>query len=413
MRLCCLLVWMGLVSSLGAQQSGFQLNLLGQRQLAMGNAATALTLDASSGFFNPGGLVFTPHRFNLLFGATAIRPLTQFLGERPSTYQASTDTLLLTPIHFYTAWRGQGGTPLGRIALGLSVNNPFSTAIRWPDDWRGRFISQEFSINTLFIQPTLSVKVSDRVGVGAGVAYAWGNLLIRRAIQIDGPNGTEGSAQFAGTGQGLGFNLGLHVDLSDKVHLALSYRSSIRIEIDSGMASFKVPESVISQFPDQAIGTTLPLPPVVSLGLSYQPQQRLLLSFEINWVGWQVFDSLNLNLAQPVPFLRQFPERSFRSSLNFRTGGEYRLDEHWRLRAGVMYDSSPVPQGHVSPDLPDANRIGLSIGVGTKVWRGLSIDLSYAYAYTGERTSTLQAAAFSGIYQSTSSTLGLGLGYGF
>lgn len=399
--------------SLGAQHSGFQLNLLGQRQLAMGNAATALTLDASSGFFNPGGLVFTPDRFNLLFGATAARPLTQFLGEQPSTYQTNTDTLLLTPIYLYTAWHGKRGTPFRRVALGLSVNNPFSTAIRWPEGWRGRFISQEFSINTLFIQPTLSVKISDQVGLGMGLVYAWGNLLIRRAIQIDGPNGTEGSAQFAGTGRGLGFNLGLHLDLTDKVHLALSYRSPIRIEIDSGMATFKVPESVISQFPDQAIGTTLPLPSVASLGLSYQPQQRLLLSFEVSWVGWQVFDSLNIRLAQPVPFLRQFPERSFSSGLSFRMGGEYRLDEHWQLRAGMMYDNSPVPQGYVSPDLPDANRIGLSVGIGARVWRGLSIDLSYVYAYTGERTSTLQAAAFSGIYQSTSSTLGLGLGYGF
>jgi len=71
----------------------------------MGNAATGLGLDASSSFFNPGGLVFTPRRVGLQFGGSGTRALTQYLSERPSTYRASTDTVLLTPIYFYAAWR--------------------------------------------------------------------------------------------------------------------------------------------------------------------------------------------------------------------------------------------------------------------------------------------------------------------
>jgi long-chain fatty acid transport protein len=410
---CLWLAWFSLTATAFAQGSGFQLSLVGQRQLAMGLAGSSLVYDASSAFLNPGALVFVPHRTNLLFGGTASRTLTQYLSEQPSTYQVSADTLLLTPVYFYGSWKGKADGKVKWLALGLSINNPFGTATRWNDQWRGKFISQEFVLNTLFIQPTVSFRLSDQLGLGIGGTYALGTFLSRRAIQIDGPNGTEGSARFSGTGNGVGFNLGLSIKVDDHVRLGLTYRSAITIQIDSGMARFNVPESVSDQFVDQAFATALRLPGAVSLGLSYQPQERLLLAFELSWVGWQVFDSLRLELIEPVPNLRQYPERAYEATLNFRVGGEYRLNEHWNLRAGLFYDNSPVPQDFLAPDIPDANRIGLTTGLGVRVIGGVTLDVSYAYAYTGERTATLRRAAFSGVYQSTRAVLGLGLGYAF
>lgn len=414
LRIMCLgWLWAASLGGLLAQGSGFQLNLVGQRQLGMGLAGTSLTEAPSSTYLNPGGLSFLAEGGHVQLGGTAARALTQYLSEQPSTYQVNTDTLLLTPVYLYAAWRGRANGWARRLALGLSVNNPFGQSTRWPDNWRGKFITQEFALNSLFIQPTLAVQLSEAVGLGVGGVYALGTLLSGRAIQIDGPNGTEGSARFAGTGHGWGFNLGLHVKLTPQVQMGLSYRSGIRIRIDSGSARFNVPESVSAQFVDQAFQADLSLPPTVSLGLSYRPQERLLLAFEVNWVGWQRFDSLRLQLAQPVPFLQQYPERDYEATLNLRIGGEYRLTEQWSLRAGVFYDQSPVPQALMSPDIPDANRIGLTTGAGVLLFGRLDLELAFAYAYTGERTAALTPAAFSGIYQSARSVLGLGLGYAF
>lgn len=405
--------WLSLLLPISATAGGFQLYLLGQRQLGMGMASTALAQDASAGYFNPGALIFTPRRGNLLIGATAHRPITLYQGQPPSAYRTGIDTVVLTPMYIYGAWKGKKGSPLERWALGLSFNNPFSVTNRWPDNWKGKFLTQEFSINALSLQPTLSFRLSDKVGIGAGLIYTAANLLSRRALPNSGPNDSESAAQFRGTGTGWGLSLGIYAAPSQKVRLGLTYRSGTTIALDSGAASFNVPASLQSQYPDQAFYTELPLPTELNLGLSYRPQELLLLSFEVQWVGWQRFDSLEMKLSQPIAGLTSYPERAFANTFNFRLGGEYNLSRSTMIRAGGYYTASPVQQQYVLPDLPDANSIGLTAGFSWRIIDDLSLDVSYAFEYTGERTAIFEAGAFAGIYRSTQSSLGVGLGYTF
>ena len=209
------------------QASGLQLSLLAQRQSAMGQAGTALVRDASTAFYNPGGLGFLPKRGSLQFGTTAIRPSTAYQAQWPNNYQESTESVLLTPVNLYASWRGKKDRKWQRLSVGLSINNPFASSIIWPDDWKGRFISQEFSLNTFFAQPTISYQLTKDLGIGGGIIYGFGNLAARRALSIDGLNGSEGSARFSGTGDGIGANLGLYYRLGPDFSVGLNYRTGV------------------------------------------------------------------------------------------------------------------------------------------------------------------------------------------
>lgn len=412
MRILTILISLILIIN-GAMAGGFKLYLMGQRQLGMGVASTALAQDASAGYFNPGALVFTPHRANLLFGGTAIRPITQYAGLPPSAYVTAMDTVVITPIYLYGSWKGKKDTPLGRWALGFSLTNPFGSTTRWPDDWKGKYLTQEFAINTLALQSTLSFKVTPKLGIGLGFRYLAGTLLGRKALPNTSSNGADGNAQYSGTGAAWGLSLGMYAALSDKVNLGITYRSRMSIPLDSGIIRFTVPPSLTSQYPDQSFYSEIPLPSELNLGLSYRPQERLLLSFEVQWVGWQVFDSLHIYLQEEVPGFTTYPERAFKNTVNFRLGGEYSLSTNTMIRAGGYFKNSPVPQLYVSPELPDANSIGITAGFSWRIIRNLTLDLAYVYEYTGERTSSFSAGGFGGIYRSTQSNLGIGLGYVF
>ncbi|MEM9987518.1 MAG: outer membrane protein transport protein, partial [Bacteroidota bacterium] len=195
--------------------------------------------------------------------------------------------------------------------------------------------------------------------------------------------------------------------------LGITYRHHIDLPIDSGRASFSVPSSLQDQYPAQAFHTLVPLPKELNIGFSYQPQEQLLLSFEVQWVGWSRFDSLVYAFPEVVRNLPLYPERAYRNTFTFRVGGEYRSSERVQIRAGAYYDSSPIPRLRLSPELPDATAIGLSTGLGIRLIGGLSLDASLVYEYTGDRTDSFSAAAFSGVYRSTQLSFGLGLGYQF
>ncbi|MDX2245195.1 MAG: outer membrane protein transport protein [Bacteroidia bacterium] len=414
MRLLTTLLFTGVWLLTKGYCGGFQLNLHGQRQLGMAHTGTGLALDGSSVFFNPGALGFQP-RGSVMIGSSAVFPVTSFLARTPSVYQVNMDTLLFTPIYLYLSWSGKAETVKKKgLSYGISVNNPYLGGSKWPDDWKGKFISQEFAINTFFIQPTLSYKFNDKVGIGLGFSYGFASLFNRKAIKGDGPNGSEGAAILSGTGRGAGINAGLFLKPNEQVSLGVSWRSPVRIHIPQGAAKFDVPESLEDVFPDMSFSTAFTLPGVLSIGLGYRPDERWLLAADLNFTGWSRYDSLHFTFEQEIPPVSKWPSRKgFINSTTFRIGGEYQINPRIRFRGGVYYDQSPVPEGFVSPELPDADRIGLSIGTGINLAERLFFDLSWLYEFTGERTAIFDEAVFGGTYKTSTNIAGIGIRYDF
>jgi long-chain fatty acid transport protein len=51
-----------------------------------------------------------------------------------------------------------------------------------------------------------------------------------------------------------------------------------------------------------------------------------------------------------------------------------------RLRGGYLYDPSPIPNAYATPLIPDADRQGLSVGVGLGAVQW-SLDVGYQYLW--------------------------------
>ncbi len=66
-----------------------------------------------------------------------------------------------------------------------------------------------------------------------------------------------------------------------------------------GDATFTIPGSLYSIIPaNNKFDADLPLPANFDLGLSFKASEKLLLAAEINYVFWDVYDSLNFTFKK-------------------------------------------------------------------------------------------------------------------
>jgi long-chain fatty acid transport protein len=389
---------------------GFQLNLQGIQQLAMGGGGAAYPWDVSTIFYNPGGLSRLEgiQAYGSMLG---IAPSIKYVETPTGGYSYETRSQWFTPFNVYVGGTIKKGSKIG---LGLGVYTPFGSGTKWPDDWAGRYLSQETALQSIFFQPTVSYRINDLISLGAGFVYAYGSLKLRQAIPVQFMDGRDGAASLKGNGSGIGFNAGIQIKATDKLNVGVTYRSKVRMNVKSGTADFDVPASLTTSFPDTKFSAALPLPEVFSLGLSYQITGDLVVQADLNYVGWKAYDTLSFDYKDNTAQLEDtHTPRLYQNKAAFRLGAHYLFSEKLAGMIGGAYDPSPVRDHYVSPELPDANRLTGSLGLTYSPVSRLKIMLAVEFVSSVKRDATFEPGNFSGKYQSKAFNGGLGIGYQF
>jgi long-chain fatty acid transport protein len=170
------------------------------------------------------------------------------------------------------------------------------------------------------------------------------------------------------------------------------------MKLEDGDAEFTVPSSLSPVIPAKnSFSASLPLPAVVSAGITWHTTKSLDIGFEFDWVGWSAYKSLAFDFTNNTPAVEDTDSpRNYKDSWNVHLGGEYRLEKLWQFRAGVYYDKTPVQVGYMTPETPDSNRLGLTAGVGLSIGNHVQLDLSFLYVSGMEREQTVQDAIDAG-----------------
>ena len=122
---------------------GFQLNVQGIKAIAMGGAFTGIGSDASTVFFNPGGMCnLSGHNFTV--GVNYITASVSL--QTPETSNINQTSPSATPFHVYYS-----GELNDKVSIGFLINNQFGSSSSFEDDWQGRYIIQNisFKINAI------------------------------------------------------------------------------------------------------------------------------------------------------------------------------------------------------------------------------------------------------------------------
>lgn len=387
---------------------GYQVNLQGQKQQAMASAGAAFAQDAAILFYNPGGATFL-EKSELIVGATPTFGRGKFLDANTNATAETT-----SPTSFPFAVYGVFGLKkVERLKLGLAIYTPFGSTIEWEDGWTGRFALTRLELRSIFFQPTLSYKISDKIGIGAGFIYSNGKVNLQKDIPVLGSDGNYGHAELNGAASGFGFNAGVYYKPTDKISFGLSYRSQVNMKVDNGEATFTVPSGLAGNFPSGKFSSQLPLPQVLTIGSAYKINEKLDLALDINFVGWKAYDTLSFDYEKNTASLIDTKSaRNYRNTYALRLGGQYKITSQFTARLGVSYGITPVKDGFVTPETPDANRVSYTVGLGYKIGDQFAIDASFLFTEL-DRTDTNLETNLSGRFRTNVCAPGISFSYKF
>ena len=390
---------------------GFQINEHGARAMGMGGAFTAVANDASAIYWNPAGLTQLTGT-QLMLGTTLISPMSSFKGIAPATTEYKTESQTFFPTHFFAAHNFKNG-----LAAGIGFTSPFGLGVKWGDNWVGKYLTLDTELKVFTISPVVAYKFSDQFSLSAGFIYSWANVTLKqKAPKPAILGGGESLITLDGKdNSAIGYSFGLLYKPVPKLSLGVSFHSQIKYSFSGTATATNVPPQAASLFPNGDISADITAPLNLAAGIAYQVDPKLLLSFDFQYVGWSSYDTLKVDFTS---YSDISSARSYDNSFILRLGGEYQLNNNLSILAGIYYDKSPVKAEYMSPQLPEGNRLGFSVGVGYHISNQLLLSGSYLYIHSSETTVTnstqmLGPLHFNGVYNSSANLGSLTLSYSF
>lgn len=418
--------------SISVFAEGYQVNVLSTKQTGMGHVGAGMKLGAESMHFNPAGLVYLRKHVDMSLGVAGVFSNAKF---EQGNYSAKTDNPVGTPIYGYVGYR-----IYDNLAAGISLTTPYGNSLKWPKAWKGAHLIQDISLKSYVLQPTISYKILDNLSIGVGLQLALGKVTLSRAllpvgslVPILGPD-YEDVVPVSATLDGkakvrVGYNIGVMYDVCDKVTLGLSYRSRIRMKVKEGTAELDYASEKIKtmldatgQIPPLDKGTfhaQLPLPSNTTLGVSYRPTDRWEVALDLQFVGWQAYDSLNVVFNEKILQIEDIKaEKDYKNTMIYRVGAQYMATERCDVRMGIYYDQSPIRKHNYNPETPGMGKLGFSTGLSFEPYQNLQIDFAFLYIQGISRDGSYPDkyspdGKFSGHYKSNAYTASIGLAYCF
>ncbi|AZQ63594.1 long-chain fatty acid transporter permease [Flammeovirga pectinis] len=399
--------------------NGFQVLLQGTKQIGRGNVGVGYGPDASSLFFNPGALSFLESS-TIQVGVSPVMSNISYRGIDGSTKYAS-NSPMGTPFQAYGVYRPSAESPW---AFGLGVFTPFGSTVTYDNEWTGKYSLQEISLQSIYIQPTVSYRINDMISVGGGLDIVTGGVQFKKAVAA--PGGDVGFEMDGNTLQ-FGFNLGVFAQISEKFSAGINYRSGVDMKVEGGDATFDVPNDFIgSQLFGDAytpgeqmkakFNATLPLPSTIALGVGYNATDKLSFGLDFNYVTWSVYEELKVEFPDGEYGTISY-DRKWENSYIINFGAEYKVTDAFTARAGAYYDTTPVPDGHLTPESPDANALGLSCGVSYMFSEKFGVDAAFLFTNKEQRENIIpegvDTGGMNGVYKASAYIPSLSLNYNF
>ncbi|PIE35881.1 hypothetical protein CSA56_02200 [candidate division KSB3 bacterium] len=402
----CIFVMAMATVSFGA---GFQIPEQGAASIAMGMGGIGKADDLSAIYQNPAGLTLS--RGTQVYGNLAgIAPTATYTR---TGYDSIDTEDSLIPVPSFVISSDFGGR-LEDIVLAFGVNAQFGLRSEYDDLGPQRYISTNISLVTVYVGPYAAWQITPTFSIGAGIQYVHASSEIGQKANYGGalyqmaaaqnpaaadPSWNENPALDGdiditdATDDSVAGNLGLMWKPSDVLQLGLTWRSGVEFDLE-GDVDLDIPAMLtqmsggVFQSLTTKAKTTLSLPQTIGAGLSYRPTEQLTLTTDINWNNWSVYEDIDFEFEDNTMYLPDSPNpRDWEDTWTFRLGGEYMIRENIALRAGYLFDQSPIPDKSVGPELPTSDRHGITIGVGYE-WENVTLDLAYAHLFIDDRTVT-------------------------
>lgn len=415
-----------LASAGNALAEGFALYEYSARGIALGGAMTARKPDASAVAYN-AALLTRLKGAHLMGGLSVINPSGEMKWKNGNAYETTElrDSLWAIPHAYYVQQINDDWY------FGIGEFTRFGLGFEYPHNWPGRFSIYEVSLISASLNPNIAWRATDKLSLAAGVEIVYVTLDLKKRAKtpvasIPGASFEVDSNIQNAEDIGVGFNLATHYQFNDHWAIGIQYRSQVRVHAHGDVAfTYKGSEGVpaayenlvqqgyASTFRDGSAHSTVILPDSIAAGIAWTPIPELSIEAGAVWTRWSTFRSLNIHLPHGLPTSES--HKHWKDVWRFNVGVEYDVLDWLTLRAGYVFDQSPMTEKYEDYLVPTDDRHIYSFGVGFK-WDAWTLDLSYAYIDAIGRsykanpaTNVLKSKAEA----SSTNILSLSIGYSF
>ena len=400
-----------------AYAGGFSIYEQGARAMGRASAFAASPDDPSAMFYNPAGLALLEGT-QIYVGATVIIPSGDFTGSGTLagvTEEQVAQTFL--PPNVYISHRINE-----KIVVGLGISTPFGLGTKWKDPatFTGRYLAHETAIEGVGISPTVAFTVNEKLSIGVGVELRLSKLLLKRYSYYDATAFGLGLLDVAKAdletdmANAMGFNFGALFQATDQISIGLAYRSAVTVDYEGTATITQINTGVplidgvvAATVGDHDVTTSIDYPSVATVGVAYKLTDQLLVEADVQMWGWSVFKEL---VVKGLPTGDEVVPEDYEDAIEFRLGCEYWKTEDLALRAGFVYDVTPVPAKSISPLLPDASRTGFTFGIG-KRFGSMTIDAAFMYLMFADADTDGKHSVYNGVYKNSGLLFGFNVGY--
>lgn len=417
-----------------AAGSGYSVGTQSVSAQGTANANGAEALDASVIFNNPAGMM---NLQGTQFSAVGnyVLPNIKFTQSGQATGNLGGTLVPITgsdggePIddtfipHFYLSHRLSENT-----AVGLGVFVPFGANAEFNDDFVGRFYALATELTTINLNPSFAVRVKEGHSFGFGLNVQYMDGTLRRKIYAPAISGALATDQVINGGMtvpqalamvnnsvvqnadgsldpmfkasgddvAFGLNAGYLYEFDEGTRVGLAWRSRIHHELEGDASLYNM-----EALEQQMVADGLPTDALATIAKSADARLRVdtpeSLSFNIyhkitdtvavmSDVTWTKQSRLKEIVVEAQPITTTYLQTDWRTTAKISLGATWQVSQPFQLRAGYMYDESPIDGADTTlPTLPDNDRNWFSVGAKWQITPAHSLDFAYTYLMVEDR----------------------------
>jgi long-chain fatty acid transport protein len=170
-----------------------------------------------------------------------------------------------------------------------------------------------------------------------------------------------------------GYNLGVLVDVTERLAWGLSYRSKVDYELEG---SIKVSD-FNAIFNGDFKGTLdITMPESVDTSVTYKANDKWTLYAGSTWTRWSRLKKIEAIHRGNLPTREDL---NWQNTWSHAIGVAYQVTPAVVLRSGFALDASPTTNEHRTVRIPVSNRKIYSLGLGWNIDQDWTVDVAYAY----------------------------------
>lgn len=329
-----------------AMAGGYKIPEVSLNGTALSAAYVANAHGADAAYYNPAAMVYNENANLLEVDATYIG-LSSIDFDGASDYSSKRENFLVPSLHFASKKLGDNGA-----RVGLSVVVPAGLSKRW-DHSTPKATAEEFTLQTVEINPSIAVPVSDTVSFGMGFRIISSSGVVKSTAAV--------SRDMEGSSIDYGYNIALLYKPVQGVNLSATYRSKVDLSVEGNAKLYS--GSTLAYNGD--VSVSVPVPAALNLAASYTFGHGTTVEAVFERTMWSAYDYLDFNYPTSIgglaPYFDAPVRKNWENTNSYRLGLTQKYDK-WTAMAGVAYDETPVPESTLGYELPDSDAWIISMG---------------------------------------------------